>query len=152
LINGGQDFSLLDEAPVSIGEDDTESSLLLNFLSQLKEEKAMQSAKLSAELGSLQTDITEVDKRHSTRMRLSLDDTDVLPSSSALSRASVSALQGALLSGLLPASYKSSIYEERVMRNLVQLENAYYSMRSSLDTCETNVIKQPDISCRSGSS
>jgi protein suppressor of PHYA-105 1 len=64
----------------------------------------------------------------------------------------VSALQGALLSGLLPASYKSSIYEERVMRNLVQLENAYYSMRSSLDTCETNVIKRPDISCRSGSS
>ncbi|AQK88679.1 Protein SUPPRESSOR OF PHYA-105 1 [Zea mays] len=144
LINGGQDLSLLDEAPVSIGEDDTESSLLLNFLSQLKEEKAMQSAKLSAELGSLQTDITEVDKRHSARMRLSLDDTDVLPSSSALSGASVSALQGALLSGLLPASYKSSIYEERVMRNLVQLENAYYSMRSSLDTCETNVIKRPD--------
>ncbi|ONM24991.1 hypothetical protein ZEAMMB73_Zm00001d006767 [Zea mays] len=112
----------------------------------------MQSAKLSVELGSLQTDITEVDKRHSARMRLSLDDTDVLPSSSALSGASVSALQGALLSGLLPASYKSSIYEERVMRNLVQLENAYYSMRSSLDTYETNVIKRPDISCRSGSS
>jgi protein suppressor of PHYA-105 1 len=75
---------LLDEAPVSIGEDDTESSLLLNFLSQLKEENVMQSAKLSVELGSLQTDITEVDKRHSARMRLSLDDTDVLPSSSAL--------------------------------------------------------------------
>ncbi|AQK92295.1 Protein SUPPRESSOR OF PHYA-105 1 [Zea mays] len=143
LINEGRDLSLLDKSPVSISEDDTESSLLLNFLSQLKEEKEMQAAKLSAELGSLQTDITEIDRRHSAGMRLSLEDMDVLPSSS-LPGASVSALQGALLSGLLPASCKSSIYEERVMRNLVQLENAYYSMRSSVDTCETNVIKRPD--------
>ncbi|XP_066363370.1 protein SUPPRESSOR OF PHYA-105 1-like [Miscanthus floridulus] len=144
LINEGRDLSLLDQTPVSISEDDTESSLLLNFLSQLKEEKEMLAAKLSAELGSLETDITEVERRHSARMRLSLEDTDVLPSSGALSGASVSALQGALLSGLLPASCKSSIYEERVMRNLVQLENAYYSMRSSVDTCETNAIKRPD--------
>ncbi|CAD6271144.1 unnamed protein product [Miscanthus lutarioriparius] len=144
LINEGRDLSLLDQTPVSISEDDTESSLLLNFLSQLKEEKEMLAAKLSAELGSLETDITEVERRHSARMRLSLEDTDVLPSSGALSGASVSALQGALLSGLLPASCKSSIYVERVMRNLVQLENAYYSMRSSVDTCETNAIKRPD--------
>ncbi|XP_066368190.1 protein SUPPRESSOR OF PHYA-105 1-like [Miscanthus floridulus] len=144
LINEGRDLSLLDQTPVSISEDDTESSLLLNFLSQLKKEKEMLAAKLSAELGSLETDITEVERRHSARMRLSLEDTDVLPSSGALSGASVSALQGALLSGLLPASCKSSVYEERVMRNLVQLENAYYSMRSSVDTCETNAIKCPD--------
>lgn len=144
MINEGRDLSLLDQAPISISEDDTESSLLLNFLSQLKEEKEILSAKLSAELGSLETDITEVERRHSARMRLSLEDTDVLPSSGALSGASVSALQGALLSGLLPASCKSSIYEERVMRNLVQLEKAYYSMRSSVDTSETNAIKRPD--------
>lgn len=137
-------MSLLDQAPVSISEDDTESSLLFNFLSQLKDEKEMLAAKLSAELGSLETDITEVERRHSARMRLSLEDTDVLPSSGALSGASVSAVQGALLSGLLPASCKSSVYEERVMRNLVQLENAYYSMRSSVDTSETNAIKRPD--------
>jgi len=144
LINEGRDLSLLDQAPVSISEDDTESSLLFNFLSQLKEEKEMLAAKLSAELGSLETDITEVERRHSARMRLSLEDTDVLPSSGVLSGASVSAVQGALLSGLLPTSCKSSVYEERVMRNLVQLENAYYSMRSSVDTSETNAIKRPD--------
>ncbi|RCV16456.1 hypothetical protein SETIT_3G139600v2 [Setaria italica] len=144
LINEGRDLSLLEQTPVSISEDDTESSLLLNFLSQLKEEKEMQAAKLSADLGSLQTDITEVERRHSARMGFSLVDTDVLASSSALSGASVSASQDALLSGLVPSLCKSSIYEERVMRNLEQLENAYYSMRSTVDTCETNAIKRPD--------
>ncbi|KAG2617408.1 protein SPA1-RELATED 2-like [Panicum virgatum] len=144
LINEGRDLSLLDQAPVSISEDDTESSLLLNFLSQLKEEKEMQVAKLSADLGSLQTDIAEVERRHSERMGFSLEDTDVQATSSALSGASVSAPQGALLSGLLPSLCQSSIYEERVMRNLEQLENAYYSMRSTVDTCEANAIKHPD--------
>ncbi|CAL5096331.1 unnamed protein product [Urochloa decumbens] len=140
LINEGRDLSLLDQAPASISEDDTESSLLLNFLSQLKEEKEMQAAKLSADLGSLQTDIAEVERRHSARMEFSLEDTDILASSSALSGASVRGPQGALL----PSLCKSSIYEERVMRNLEQLENAYYSMRSTVDTCETDAIKRPD--------
>ena len=144
MINEGRDLSLLDQAPVSISEDDTESSLLLNFLSQLKEEKEMQAAKLSADLGSLQTDIAEVERRHSARMGFSLEDTDVLATSSALSGASGSAPQGALLSGLQPSLCKSSIYEERVMRNLEQLEHAYYSMRSTVDACETNAIKRPD--------
>ncbi|XP_062232188.1 protein SUPPRESSOR OF PHYA-105 1-like isoform X2 [Phragmites australis] len=144
LINEGRDLSLLDQSPVAVSEDDTRSSLLLNFLSQLKEEKEMQAAKLSANLASLQTDIAEVGRRHSTRIGFSLDDMDILASSSALSGASTSAPQGALLSGLLPSLFKSSIYEERVMKNLEQLENAYYSMRSTVDTCETNVIKRPD--------
>ncbi|XP_062180449.1 protein SPA1-RELATED 3-like isoform X2 [Phragmites australis] len=144
LINEGRDLSLLDQAPAATSEDDTESSLLHNFLSQLKEEKEMQAAKLSADLASLQTDMTEVERRHSTRIGFNLEDLDVLASSSALSGASANALQGALLSGLLPSLCKSSIYEERVMRNLEQLENAYYSMRSTIDSCETNVIKRSD--------
>uniref|UniRef100_A0A0A9CUM1 Uncharacterized protein n=1 Tax=Arundo donax TaxID=35708 RepID=A0A0A9CUM1_ARUDO len=144
LINEGRDLSLLDPAPVASSEEDTESSLLLNFLSQLKEENEMQAAKLSSDLASLHTDTTEVERRHSTRMGFSLEDMDALASSRVLSGASVSAPQDALLSGVLPSLCKSSIYEERVMRNLEQLENAYYSMRSTVDTCETNVIKCPD--------
>ncbi|GJN15269.1 hypothetical protein PR202_gb02166 [Eleusine coracana subsp. coracana] len=98
---------------------------------KLKEEKDMQAAKLSADLASLQTDITEVEKRHSRRTGFSLADIDFLQSSSALSGAAANASQGALLSGLLPSLCKSSIYEERVMKNMEQLENenAYYSMR-----------------------
>ncbi|GJM89794.1 hypothetical protein PR202_ga06015 [Eleusine coracana subsp. coracana] len=88
----------------------------------------MQAAKLSADLASLQTDITEVEKRYSRRTGFSLADIDVLQSSSASSGAAANAFQGALLSGLVPSLCKSSIYEERVMKNMEQLENAYYSM------------------------
>jgi protein suppressor of PHYA-105 1 len=119
LIDEGRDLSLLDQAPASaISEKDAESSLLLNFLSQLKEEKEMQAAKLSADLASLQTDIGEVERRHSWRNGSSLRDIGVLQS--------------------------SNIYEERVMKNLEQLENAYYSMRAAVDISETNTIKRPD--------
>uniref|UniRef100_A0A0E0A319 Uncharacterized protein n=1 Tax=Oryza glumipatula TaxID=40148 RepID=A0A0E0A319_9ORYZ len=145
LINEGRDLSLLDnKTPVAVNEEDTESGLLLGFLSQLKEEKEMHAAKLSADLASLETDIAEVEKRHSMRMGFSLEDMDVLASSNDLSGASACALGGASLSGLPPSLCRSSIYEERVMRNLEQLENAYYSMRSTIDTSEANIIKRVD--------
>ncbi|KAM0866586.1 hypothetical protein ACQ4PT_042537 [Festuca glaucescens] len=145
LINEGRDLSLLDKEPAAVNEDDTESGLLLNFLSQLKEEKEMQAAKLSADLASLQTDIVEAERRHSLRMGFTLEDMDVLASSNDVPGTSSNALRGgALLSGVLPPSCRSSIYEERVMRNLEQLENAYYSMRSTIDTSDTNVIKRSD--------
>ncbi|TVU13316.1 hypothetical protein EJB05_40364 [Eragrostis curvula] len=141
LINEGRDLSLLDQAPAAaISEKDAESSVLLDFLSQLKEEKEMLAAKLSADLASLQIDIAEVERRHFRRSGFM----DGLPSSSASSGASANTPQGALLSGLLPSMCKSSIYEERVMNNLEQLENAYYSMRSAVNTCETNAIKRLD--------
>ena len=145
MINEGRDLSLLDKEPAAVNEEDAESGLLLNFLSQLKEEKEMQAAKLSADLASLQTDIVEADRRHSLRMGFTLEDMDVLASSNDVPGTSSNALRGgASLSGLLPPSCKSSIYEERVMRNLEQLENAYYSMRSTIDTSDTNVIKRSD--------
>uniref|UniRef100_A0A0E0HIQ8 Uncharacterized protein n=1 Tax=Oryza nivara TaxID=4536 RepID=A0A0E0HIQ8_ORYNI len=145
LINEGRDLSLLDnKTPVAVNEEDTESGLLLGFLSQLKEEKEMHAAKLSADLASLETDIAEVEKRHSMRMGFSLEDMDVLAGSNDLSGASACALGGASLSGLPPSLCRSSIYEERVMRNLEQLENAYYSMRSTIDTSEANIIKRVD--------
>ncbi|XBJ20725.1 hypothetical protein VPH35_011505 [Triticum aestivum] len=139
LINEGRDLSVLDKAPAAINEEDTESGLLLNFLSQLKEEKEMHAAKLSADLASLQTDIVEAERRHSFRMGFSLEDMDVPASSNDVPGTSSNALRGALLSG-----GRSGIYEERVMKNLQQLENAYYSTRSTIDTSETNVIKRSD--------
>uniref|UniRef100_A0A0E0D6I8 Uncharacterized protein n=1 Tax=Oryza meridionalis TaxID=40149 RepID=A0A0E0D6I8_9ORYZ len=145
FINEGRDLSLLDnKTPIAVNEEDTESGLLLGFLSQLKEEKEMHAAKLSADLASLETDIAEVEKRHSMRMGFSLEDMDVLAGSNDLSGASACALGGASLSGLPPSLCTSSIYEERVMRNLEQLENAYYSMRSTIDTSEANIIKRAD--------
>ncbi|KQK04781.1 protein SUPPRESSOR OF PHYA-105 1 [Brachypodium distachyon] len=145
LINEGRDLSLLDnKVPAAVNEEDTESGLLLNFLSQLKEEKEMQASKLSADLAGLQTDIAEVERRHSLRNGFSLEDMGVLASSNDLPGTSSDALRGGSLSGLLPPICRSSIYEQRVMRNLEQLENAYYSMRSTIDTSETNVIKRSD--------
>lgn len=141
LITEGRDLSVLDKAPAAINEEDTESGLLLNFLSQLKEEKEMHAAKLSADLASLQIDIVEAERRHSLRMGFSLEDMDVPASSNDVPGTSSNALRGAALSGLLT---QSGIYEERVMKNLQQLENAYYSTRSTIDTSETNVIKRSD--------
>ncbi|KAG8086472.1 hypothetical protein GUJ93_ZPchr0010g8778 [Zizania palustris] len=144
LINEGRDLSLLDKTPVAINEEDTESGLLLGFLSQLKEEKEMQAAKLSSDVASLQTDIGEVERRHSVRMEFSLENADVLAGSNDYSGASAHAPRGASLSGLLPSLCRSSIYEERVTKNLEQLENAYYSMRSTIDATDTNAIKRSD--------
>uniref|UniRef100_A0A8R7P3I9 Protein kinase domain-containing protein n=1 Tax=Triticum urartu TaxID=4572 RepID=A0A8R7P3I9_TRIUA len=144
LINEGRDLSVLDKAPAAINEEDTESGLLLNFLSQLKEEKEMHAAKLSADLASLQTDIVEAERRHSLRMGFSLGDMDVPASSNDVPGTSSNVLRGASLSGLLTPPGRSGIYEERVMKNLQQLENAYYSTRSTIDTSETNVIKRSD--------
>uniref|UniRef100_A0ACD5U001 Uncharacterized protein n=1 Tax=Avena sativa TaxID=4498 RepID=A0ACD5U001_AVESA len=145
LINEDRDLLLLDKEPAAVNEEDAESGLLLNFLSQLKEEKEMQAAKLSADLASLQTDIVEAERRHSLRMGFTLEDTDALASSNDVPGTSSNALRGgASLSGLLPPSCRSSIYEERVMRNLEQLEHAYYSMRSTIDTSDTSVIKRSD--------
>ncbi|KAF0927032.1 hypothetical protein E2562_029255 [Oryza meyeriana var. granulata] len=144
LINEGRDLSLLDKTPVAVHEEDTESGLLLGFLSQLKEEKEMHTAKLSADLASLETDIAEVERRHSMRVGFSLEDMDVLAGSNDFSGASAYTLGGASLSGLPPSLCRPSIYEERVMRNLEQLENAYYSMRSTIETSEANVIKRSE--------
>ncbi|KAL5230637.1 hypothetical protein ABZP36_029413 [Zizania latifolia] len=144
LINEGRDLSLLDKTPVAINEEDTESGLLLGFLSQLKEEKEMQAAKLSSDVASLQTDIGEVERRHSVRMEFSLENADVLAGSNDCSGASAHAPRGSSLSGLLPSLCRSSIYEEQVTKNLEQLENAYYSMRSTIDATETNAIKRSD--------
>lgn len=142
MINEGRDLSLLDQSPAAaISEKDAESSVLLNFLSQLKEEKETQAAKLSANLASLQIDIKEVERRHSKR---TLAEIDVLQSSNSLSGTSANAQQGGALSGLLPSLCNSSTYEERVMKNLEQLENAYYSMRSAVDRSEANIIRRPD--------
>ncbi|CAM0953717.1 unnamed protein product [Alopecurus aequalis] len=145
LINERRDLLLLNKEPAAVNEEDAESGLLLNFLSQVKEEKEMQAAKLSADLESLQTDIVEAERRHSLRTGFTLEDIDTLASSNDVPGTSSNALRGgASLSGLLPPSCRSSIYEERVMRNLEQLENAYYSMRSTIDTSDTNVIKRSD--------
>ncbi|KQJ82149.1 hypothetical protein BRADI_5g06730v3 [Brachypodium distachyon] len=79
----------------------------------------MQASKLSADLAGLQTDIAEVERRHSLRMEFSLEEMGVLASSNDLPGTSSDARRGGSLSGLLPPICRSSIYDQRATINML---------------------------------
>ncbi|XP_020098553.1 protein SPA1-RELATED 2-like isoform X2 [Ananas comosus] len=134
-----RDNSLLDQSPTSIDEEDAEADLLSHFLSYLKEQKEKQAAKLIADLASLQGDIAEVEKRHLSRAQFPSEDQNTPSNYSDRSHR-----KETVEAELIPSSSKSSIYEERLMRNIRQLENAYFSMRSKIEVSEANAIMRSD--------
>lgn len=130
---------MLDQSPTSIDEEDAEADLLSHFLSYLKEQKEKQAAKLIADLASLQGDIAEVEKRHLSRAQFPSEDQNTPSNYSDRSHR-----KETVEAELIPSSSKSSIYEERLMRNIRQLENAYFSMRSKIEVSEANAIMRSD--------
>ncbi|GMJ06220.1 SPA1-related 2 [Hibiscus trionum] len=122
----------------SIDQDDTESELLLHFFSLSKEQKQKHASKLMEDIACLEADLEEVEKRrHFSRK----------PST----YSSINAREFRHLSKESPISeMHSSLYplsgnnEMRLMRNINQLEAAYFSMRSRVHSHETGAMRQPD--------
>ncbi|XP_042394308.1 protein SUPPRESSOR OF PHYA-105 1-like [Zingiber officinale] len=131
LLNESKDLLSVDKSSALVEEEDAESDLLLYFLSSLKEEKVKQASKLEAELAWLKADIEEAEKRHLSRAQLYLDSTKFLLNrvdSSSMNENTVSHIQQ------LQSHSKSNKYEQRLMKNFDQLENAYFSQISKIDT------------------
>lgn len=106
--------------------DDTETGLLLHFLSLLKEQKQKHEAELLVDIECLEEDIKEVEKRHLLRTPKIVAETqercldsreqDLYPGSVAISSS-------------FSVSKKN---EARLSRNINQIKNAYFSMRSQI--------------------
>lgn len=106
--------------------DDTEPGLLLHFLSLLKEQKQKHEAELLVDIECLEEDIKEVEKRHLLRTPKIVAETqercldsreqDLYPGSVAISSS-------------FSVSKKN---EARLSRNMNQIKNAYFSMRSQI--------------------
>ncbi|ONK69841.1 uncharacterized protein A4U43_C05F27290 [Asparagus officinalis] len=98
----------------AIDEEDAEADLLFHFLLSMKEQKEKQAAKLEADVQRLTGDIEEVERRRPAH-------------------------------GEGTSWFSTSILkEERLIGNLDQLENAYFSMRSKIEPSESDSVSRSD--------
>ncbi|KAL5750038.1 hypothetical protein ACOSP7_024641 [Xanthoceras sorbifolium] len=129
-----------EELSASIDQDDAESELLLHFLISLEEQKKKHSSKLLEDIRLLEADIEEVERRHCSRYPLL---------KSCLRNDSINARenryfnkQPSSAAGQLPPI--SDANEMSLMRNISQLERAYFSMRSIIQLSDTEATTRPD--------
>ncbi|KAJ4955402.1 hypothetical protein NE237_012185 [Protea cynaroides] len=142
LISESRELSYGGDLATSVEEDNAESELLQHFLISLKEQKQKQASKLIENIGCLEADIQEVEKRQMPKT------TDAL--SQALKEHSNArelgflekSLRADAVSRLSPTSNKN---EERLLKNKSQLENAYFSMRSQVQIQDNDAITRSDI-------
>lgn len=130
-VNGLQEACAV-ELSSSVDQDDSESELLLHFLVSLNEQKRKDASKLGEDIQCLEADIEEIKRRHPSKEHLShsclVGDSSVLGKQDALSQ-------------LSPVSNTT---ESRMMKNINQLESAYFSMRSKIQLPETDAAVRLD--------
>ncbi|XP_022995466.1 protein SPA1-RELATED 2-like [Cucurbita maxima] len=141
LINGMTNSPPL-ELSTSIDEEDAESELLLQFLTSLNEQKQKQAAKLAEDIRHLESDIEEVNKRHRSTEPLvksglssTVDGRDDFVFHGGYQNSDVHSVVSKIL----------HINEERIEKNIIQLESAYFSMRSKVDSSENDSAVRTDI-------
>lgn len=139
LICEVRDLSSENHLSLSIDEKDAESELLLYFLMSLEEQKNKQVSELVEKIGCLNADIEEVEKRHllsakflSQTCKGPNENNECFHNESLLSKA---------VSTRSPTSYME---ETILVRNIKQLENAYFSIRSKIELLETDVASRLD--------
>lgn len=143
ICEGSQELSSRDELPSSADEDDTESNLLLFFLTSLKEQKEKHAAKLVQDIACLEADLNEVETKNLLKM------------TSTVSCIRTDFAHGRGKQCLCPEGpmnpsvhYKSiagsNVNEKILTKNIRQLENAYFSLRSKIELSETNMESRPD--------
>ncbi|XWS61664.1 hypothetical protein CRYUN_Cryun07bG0145400 [Craigia yunnanensis] len=136
VINGVQEV-FAEELSSSINQDDSESELLLHFLSLLKEQKQKHASKLVEDITCLEADIEEVERRHCSRKSLTYSSINVRECRHHGKEPPILETH----SSLYPFS---SANEMRLMRNFNQLESAYFSMRKRVQFRETDSMTRPD--------
>lgn len=142
VLNGSQEL-YSEKLSSDIDQEDAESELLLHFLISLKDQKQNDASKLVEEIKCLESDIKEVDKRHDSKRSLVSSGSqnnyacqkEIMPIKKEASSAEV-----------LPSIPSiSNANELRLLRNIGHLESAYFSMRSKVQTSETDGAAHPDV-------
>ncbi|MQL92461.1 hypothetical protein Taro_025088 [Colocasia esculenta] len=131
-----QDLNSVDRALTSIDEEDAEVELLLHFLVCVKEQKEKEAAKLMENLRCLGADINEVERRNSSRMEL----IHVRNSSSSIYEIPDESMHPERTSSLS----RPGMNELKLTRNIDQLEQAYFSMRSEIEISSANSAARTD--------
>ncbi|XP_068644697.1 protein SUPPRESSOR OF PHYA-105 1-like isoform X2 [Aristolochia californica] len=131
LISEARESSSADQSSLSVEDEDIEADLLLHFLVSLKEQKQKRTSKLVEELGCINSDIEEVERRHS--LRAGSASGTIRDSNDISNRCNK---KDAPCSSQLQVSQNN---DARLMRNIAQLEQAYFSMRSKIGLPEANV-------------
>lgn len=123
-----------DESPVSMDEEDENSELLLYFLLALNEQKQKDASHLVEQIHRIEADIQEVGKRRPKK----------LPSLTSSSQESLNARgkdymeEGNTSLDVLSKMSPTRDKELRLMSNMKQLESAYFSMRSDIQTSSSD--------------
>ncbi|KAL1569154.1 protein SPA1-RELATED 2-like isoform X1 [Salvia divinorum] len=118
----------------SIHEEDEESDLLLYFLATLTEQKEKYALSLSEQIQCIEADIQEVEKR---KPRKSLVLSSLLQKSPAAACGSSASVD--------PYLKATNDAETRLMSNIRQLENAYFSMRSNYQLAVSDSATDRDV-------
>ncbi|KAJ8764879.1 hypothetical protein K2173_010344 [Erythroxylum novogranatense] len=138
LITGLQEVSA-EKLSYSVDQDDAESELLMHFLVSLKDHKQKQSAKLVEDIRSLDVDIEEVERSHPEGLVHSSKHGELVDGiQSSAHRECLS------FEPLSPVSFSSNANKTKFMNNISQLESAYFSMRSKIQSPETDVTIRHD--------
>ncbi|KAL5551925.1 hypothetical protein UlMin_002101 [Ulmus minor] len=141
-------FSGLQEAFVedlssSVEQDDAESELLMHFLSSLNEQKRKDASKLVEDIRCLEADIEEVKRRQCPKEHFAHP---CLRSDSSLHgrKNGFYHKEPSNSDVISPLSPVSNTNESRLIRNIGQLESAYFSMRSKIQLPETDATARVD--------
>ncbi|KAF3778413.1 hypothetical protein EJ110_NYTH43505 [Nymphaea thermarum] len=157
LIFESPEISVENNSALSLDEEDVESELLLHFLVTLKEQKHTLSCKLVEDIGSLEADILEVERRQAllqgnsfllkshkedkagNDLRTQIQDITENLGSACQNKESLATNVGG--SSWSPISCSN---EARILKNISQLEDAYFSMRSKLKLAESENVTRTD--------
>ncbi|KAF8026958.1 hypothetical protein BT93_E0016 [Corymbia citriodora subsp. variegata] len=122
-----------DHPGISTGENDAESELLLHFFVSLKAQKLKDATKLAEDIGHIEEDIKEMERRISSL------------TSSLLSEVPTEFLsENVMSSRFLRRPYSLPTSETNLSRNLRQLEDAYFFKRSQSQTRKSSAVAHPD--------
>lgn len=132
VIRGIQELSG-DELSSSINQEDGDSELLSHFLVTLKELKEKDATKLVKDIRCLESDIAEVEMR---RKRLST----VSKCLDSRGNSSIPTLEVNLNSSPL-----SCLSDSRLLRNMSQLERAYFSVRSEVQLSDSDLAAPANL-------
>ncbi|KAL8111437.1 protein SPA1-RELATED 2 [Apium graveolens] len=117
----------------SLTHDYAESDLLLHFLETLQQQKNKHSSKLMEEINLLEADIEEVEKRRTKML--------ALPEESLHARGKVLLDKGKSNFGVNYDKTAPFCNEERLMKNVDQLESVYFSVRSTVDDSTNGPVR-----------
>ncbi|XP_064934190.1 protein SPA1-RELATED 4-like isoform X1 [Musa acuminata AAA Group] len=143
LVSEGRNLSAIDHISASTEEEDAETDLLLHFLLSLKEHKEKQAADLVAGLECIRMDFEEVKRRHLARSELVLS--GKVPSSKFGEISEFHSLEKPVTHvETMTRLSMSNLLDERLNKNINQLENAYFTMRSKIEIPKDDSVTRSD--------